>query len=192
MTRTLAFAMTAALCAPWAWAQPKGFDFDWSKLAPKAAETVEVNLDENMLRMAGRFMAGKEGGDEAAVKDLLKNLRGIYVRVFRFNSAGEYSLGDVEKFRSQYNGGGWNKIVDTRSGKPGGENTGVYMKTNGDVIQGLVVIAAEPKELTVVNIMGDIRPEQIQELGGKFGIPNIGLPDVTKRELKRRTKDEDE
>lgn len=190
MTQALAYVMTAALCAPAIWAQPK--DFDWAKLAPKAAETVEVNLDENMLRMAGRFMGGKGNGNEEAVKGLLKNLRGVYVRVYRFHAPGEYSLSDVEKFRSQYNGGGWNKIVDARSTKPGGDNTGVYMKTDGDVIQGLVVIAAQPKELAVVNIIGSIRPEQLQELGGKFGIPEINLPAEARKHASPSKKDEEE
>ena len=38
-----------------------------------------------------------------------------------------------------------------------------------------MVIVTEPKELTVVNIIGSIRPEDIRDLGGHMGIPKIDL-----------------
>jgi hypothetical protein len=195
MKKVMGLAMAVVLCAPLGWAQSQGFDFDWSKLAPKSVETVEVNLDQSMIILASKFLKSKGGNsDEAAVKELLQNLKGVYVRSFRFANDGEYSLADVEKFRSQFNGGGWNKIVDVRSSKSSGDNAGVYIKASGDEIQGIVVIAAEPKELTVVNILGNIRPEQIQQLGGKFGIPEIGLPEEAKKQLKKglkKSNDED-
>ena len=186
MKRTLGIIIAMAVSAASGLAQ--GVDFDWSKLAPKAVETVEVNLDKNMLELASKFLGGKSGNsDEAAVKELLQNLKGVYVRSFRFANAGEYSIADVDRFRSQFNGGGWNKIVDVRSSKAGGENTGVYLKAAGDEVQGIVVIAAEAKELTVVNIQGNIRPDQIQKLSGKLGIPDISIPDEAKKQIQQRS-----
>lgn len=193
MKRTLGIIIAMAVSAASGLAQ--GVDFDWSKLAPKALETVEVNLDQNMLTLASKFLSVKKGdSDEAAVKDLLQNLKGVYVRSFRFANAGEYSIADVDRFRAQFNGGGWNKIVDVRSSKAGGENTGVYLKAAGDEVQGIVVIAAEAKELTVVNIQGNIRPDQIQKLSGKLGIPDISIPDEAKKQLQQRStkKNEDD
>lgn len=186
MKRTLGIIIAMAVSAASGLAQ--GVDFDWSKLAPKAVETVEVNLDKNMLELASKFLGGKSGNsDEAAVKELLQNLKGVYVRSFRFANAGEYSIADVDRFRSQFNGGGWNKIVDVRSSKAGGENTGVYLKAAGDEVQGIVVIAAEAKELTVVNIQGNIRPDQIQKLSGKLGIPDISISDEAKKQIQQRS-----
>lgn len=193
MKRTLGIIIAMAVSAASGLAQ--GVDFDWSKLAPKAVETVEVNLDRNMLELASKFLGGKSGNsDEAAVKELLQNLKGVYVRSFRFANAGEYSISDVDRFRSQFNGGGWNKIVDVRSSKAGGENTGVYLKAAGDEVQGIVVIAAEAKELTVVNIQGNIRPDQIQKLSGKLGIPDISISDEAKKQIQKRStkKNEDD
>lgn len=193
MKRTLGIVIGLAVCAASGLAQ--SMDFDWSKIAPKAVETVEVNLDRNMLELASKFLSVKRGdSDEAAVKELLQNLKGVYVRSYRFANAGEYSIADVDKFRSQFNGSGWNKIVDVRSTKAGGENTGVYLKAAGDEVQGIVVVAAEAKELTVVNIQGNIRPDQIQKLSGKLGIPDISIPDEAKKQLQKRStkKNEDE
>ena len=38
----------------------------------------------------------------------------------------------------------------------------------------MVILAAEPTELTLVNIVGSIRLDQIAELSRKFGIPDLG------------------
>jgi hypothetical protein len=35
------------------------------------------------------------------------------------------------------------------------------------------VIAAEPRELTIVNIIGTLDPEKLADLGGEFGIPRL-------------------
>ena len=40
-----------------------------------------------------------------------------------------------------------------------------------------MVIAAEPRELTVVNIVGTIDPAQLSDLGGRFHIPGLDLTD---------------
>ena len=43
---------------------------------------------------------------------------------------------------------------------------------DGDKINGITVLVAEARELTVVNIVGAIDPEKLGELGGHFGIPD--------------------
>ena len=43
------------------------------------------------------------------------------------------------------------------------------------VIQGLAVISAEPKEFTVVNIVGPVNLEKLSKLEGQFGVPDLGL-----------------
>ena len=53
------------------------------------------------------------------------------------------------------------------------ENVEVYFDTRGDTIAGLVVISAEPRELTLVNLVGLIDVEKLTQLSGQFGIPNM-------------------
>jgi hypothetical protein len=42
-----------------------------------------------------------------------------------------------------------------------------------DKVTGLAVIAAEPREFTIVNIVGSIDLANISQLGGEFGIPEL-------------------
>jgi hypothetical protein len=139
-------------------------------LADKASEVVDVNLDSSLLQLAGRFISDR--GDEAKMKRLVSGLKNIYVKSFQFDHAGEYNVSDLEPMRSQLRGPAWSRIVGVTS-KKRGENTEVYLKSEGGKVVGVAIIAAEPRELTIVNIVGSISPEDLDDLGGHFGIPQI-------------------
>ena len=140
-------------------------------LANKASEAVDVQLEERLVETATEIFSGKEDAD---IKEILKGLKGIYVKSFEFEKAGEYSAADVESVMSQLRGGGWSKIVGVRS-KKDGDNVEVYLMMQGDQVQGLAVISAEPKEFTVVNIVGPVNLEKLTKLEGQFGVPDLGL-----------------
>jgi len=143
-------------------------------LKSKASDSVEVNLSEPMLRMAIGFLADNDP-KQVEVKKLVGGLKGIYVRSFKFDKDGQYSAAEIEALRAQLKGAGWQSMVDVHSKKTGGDNAGVYMRTDGKQMTGLVVLALEPRELTVVNFAGSIDPAQIQALSGTLGIPNFSV-----------------
>lgn len=138
-------------------------------LDEKASEVVDVTLDAQMLRLASNFFSNNNA-DERAVRDLVKGLEGIYVRAYEFDREGEYDRGIVEAVRRQL-GPTWKKIVNVRSRHK--DNVEVYTDVRGDAVRGLVVIAAEPRELTIVNIVGPIDLTRLSELDGQFGIPHL-------------------
>ena len=140
-------------------------------LANKASETVDVKLDERLMATAAKIFSGKEDED---IKEILKGLKGIYVKSFEFEKEGQYSPADVESVMSQLRSGGWSKIVGVTSRKDG-NNVEVYLMMQGDQIQGLAVVSAEPKEFTVVNIVGPVNLEKLTKLEGQFGVPDLGL-----------------
>jgi Domain of unknown function (DUF4252) len=142
------------------------------RLAAKATEVVDVTLDANLLQLASRFLSDKDA-DDAKVKKLISGLKGIYVKSFEFDKAGEYLDSDVEPFRAQLHNTAWSRIVGVRSQKAG-QNAEVYVKTENGKIGGLAILSTEPKELTIVSIEGSIDPDQLSELGGHFGIPKFG------------------
>jgi hypothetical protein len=144
--------------------------FDWDKLAAKAVEKVDVTLEGPTLEMASKFLGGK--GEEAKVKQLVQGLKGVYVKSFTFDKKGQYSEADLEGIRSQLRSPEWTNIVSVQEKN---ESTGVYLRSDGKQFQGIVVLSAEPTELTVVQIIGPIDPSTLSELGGKLGIPKMEL-----------------
>jgi hypothetical protein len=182
-------AIAAALTLP-LWAQDITMPVNLDRLAEHATETVDVTLDASMLQLASRFLS-KDDPDQMRVKQVASKLKGVYVRSFEFDKDGQYSKGDVEAIRSQLKAPGWTRIVGVKSAK--GENSEIYLKKNGDQIAGLVVINAEPKELTIVHIDGAIDPQELSELGGHLGIPKLDRPrhGDSDGKLKSRSKDEE-
>ena len=165
----------------------------FDQLAPKASKTVEVNLDGNMLSFVKNFLSDNKK-DEAEAKRIIGKLKGIYVRSLEFEKEGEYNEADIEALRKQFNGPGWQKMVDVREKGKHGDNAGVYIRTDGKEMSGLVVLSFEPKEVTIVNIVGVIDPSELRALGGKAGIPNINIGPLRDMAPKKKTggKDEDE
>lgn len=150
-------------------AQEVKWNFD--KLAAKASDTVDVSLSGPLLRLATKFLSDDDK-DEAKVKQLVAGLKGIYVKTFEFKKPGEYTAADVESFRAPLRGPDWERIVGVHSTEDG-ETVEVYIKNEGKGIGGLAIIATEPKELTLVNIVGAIDLDSLSKLGGLAGIPEV-------------------
>jgi Domain of unknown function (DUF4252) len=145
-------------------------------LANRATETVDVKLDEHLMQTTAKFF---KGDDDSEIRDLIKNVKGIYVKSFTFEKENEYTTTEVDSVVSQLKGSGWSKIIGVTS-KKNGNNVDVYLLTLGDQIAGLAVVSAEPKEFTVVNIVGPINLEKLSQLEGSFGVPVLNLPQKSK------------
>lgn len=154
------------------------------KLSAKAVEVNSVTLDGDMLQLAAKFLdMDKDDPESEQVKSLIKNLKGIYVKNFEFDQPNQYSASDVEDIRSQLAAPGWNKIVESRD-RRANENDEIYvMKDSHNNVAGVAILVAEPKELTVVNIVGPVDLDKLSALGGKFGIPG----DKGKEHPKKKT-----
>ncbi|MGH9582010.1 MAG: DUF4252 domain-containing protein [Bryobacteraceae bacterium] len=162
--------MVVALAIPaWAAGEIK-FPVDLNKLAARATESVDVTLDASMLQLASGFLE-KSDPNQAKVKRIVSKLKGVYVRNYEFSKPGQYSMSDVAAIRAQLRKPEWSRIVGVQSSQ--GEHTEIYIKKDGNRVGGLVVLDAEPKELTIVDIDGPIDPEELRELGGHMGIPKM-------------------
>jgi len=140
-------------------------------LAARASDVTEVTLGKNMLDFAAKFMNANDK-DEAATKQLILGLDGIYVRSYEFDKEGEYSMDEVAKVRQSFQGPEWSPIVHT-SERKGAETTDVLIKQVNGATRGMFILTAEPKELTIVLILGPIRMDQLGELGGLSGLGNV-------------------
>jgi len=142
-------------------------------LAARASNVTEVTLGKNMLAFAAKFMDGKDK-DEEATRHLIEGLDGIYVRSYEFDKEGQYTAVDVDKLRSYFQTGGeWSSIVRERD-KKSGESTDVMMKMVNGNPHGLFVLDAEPRELSIVLILGPVKMEDLSKLSGIGGLGVLG------------------
>jgi hypothetical protein len=155
------------------------------KFADRADKVIDVTVNEALLRLAASFLSEKKP-DEAKIKEMILGLKGVFVKRFEFEKENEYTMADVDSIRTQLNAPGWSHVANVRSKREG--NYDVVIMSEGSVIKGLAVLAAEAKAFTVVNIVGPIDLAKLAELEGQFGIPHFGLeqiPGVTVTDKKK-------
>ena len=180
--RPVLCVLTAATLA----AQPIKWPASFEKLARKATEVADVTLEGSTLKLASKFLSGDEP-DQVKIKNTISRLDGIYVKSFEFEKEGEYSPADLQEIRSQINPAEWKKIVSVRS-KGDGENVEIFIREKDGKSQGFLILSAEPRELTVVQILGSLTLDDLAGMEGEMGIPSIG---VRSKEKKAGDKKED-
>jgi hypothetical protein len=150
-------------------------------LAERATHVTEVTLDKNMLAFAAKFMDKDKDDDkdDEAVKDMIRNLKGVYVREYEFDKDHSYTAEELEGLRKYFEGSDWSPMVHERT-KGVAEGTDVFLKLVNGQVQGLFVLDAEAKELSLVLILGPVDIDKISSLGGTFGIPKDAVKSVKK------------
>src|SRR5258708_19111228 len=157
----------------WAAPNPRLALPEFSTLAQKATESVTITLDAALLAIAGRFLDGNDPQD-AAAKEVLKGLQGIYVRSYTFDKDSAYQQTDIDAVRNQLSAPGWSRLVETRSRKSQ-SNVDIYIMVTNNQATGLALIASEPRQFTIVNIVGAIDLEKLHKLEGQFGVPKLDI-----------------
>jgi hypothetical protein len=56
-----------------------------------------------------------------------------------------------------------------------GENVDMYILVEDDRTQGFALIASEPRELTIINIVGSIRVEDLPRLGDHLQLLKLAV-----------------
>ena len=144
------------------------------KLAPKAAEAVNIEIDGVLIKFAGSILSD-EDADERAVKELITSLRGVYVRSYEFKSEGQFAEADVAAVREQLRAPGWSRVMDVKSKGLDFGDAEVYLATAGGRVEGFALLVVEPREVTVVNIVGALDLDKIRKLGDNFNLPHVNI-----------------
>jgi len=142
------------------------------RLAARAERSVDVSVDEGVLGLAKVVFEKKTDVKAREVADAIKGLEGVYVRVYEFASEGQWQESDIADIRRQVGEPGWSRLVNITR-KSDGRRVEVHLRAAAGKIGGLVVLATEPKQLVVVNMVGDVDVEKLASLQGQFGIPDI-------------------
>jgi hypothetical protein len=160
--------LTVSLLTARAADTPPGY-VDFGKLTPGApgSQFIEVNVSGNLISMAAR-LAEKSEPDLA---QLLRKVQMVRVNVVGLTDENRADIqARIKAIRGDLDAKGWERIVTVQERQQ--DVVGVFLKTRGDEsVQGLVVLVVEGgKQAVLVNIVGDIKPEQVGAIGEKFGI----------------------
>jgi hypothetical protein len=145
---------------------------DFSHLQSKATDSIDVSVGRPMLWFA-QMLAPERDADGTEVKKILGGIEAVYVRSFEFAEDNAYSQGDIEAVRSQLRNEKWQPLAQIRSSKKA-ENVDIFIAIENDKPIGFAVIASEPREFTIVNIVGTIDPQHIGKLHATLNLPRGG------------------
>jgi hypothetical protein len=135
------------------------------KFARGATDVTDVNLDPDMLGIVG---GEKSGG-------LAHKMKFVVVHSYRYPKPGMYKMEDVEPYRQKLRTGNWNCLVHVTESETG-KSTDVCKQPWPDN-QGseMVIITAEPTQLTFVHISGIASLADLGKLG-VLGTGNKNVP----------------
>jgi hypothetical protein len=173
ITTTLVLAAAARAQAPQTAAGRLRLE-SLEKLAPKAAEAVNIEIDGILIKFAGSMLSD-EDADERAVKELVTGLRGVYVRSYEFKSEGQFADADVAALREQLRAPGWSRVMDVKSKGLDFGDAEVYLATAGGRVEGFALLFVGPREVTVVNIVGALDLDKLRRLGDNLNLPRINV-----------------
>jgi hypothetical protein len=142
---------------------------DFGKFTPPGdgGQFVEIQIKSNLLSLAAQLLE-KQQPDAAK---LLRSVQLVHVNVVGLTDENRAEVTKhVRQIRHDLDPQGWEQTVLVQD--KNGEDVGIYTKTRGgQTLAGLVITVIEPKgEAVLINIVGDIRPEQVAVLGEKLDL----------------------
>jgi len=161
---TFCFASNTAICAKDL--APGQVDFGTFSPPKEGGEFVEVNIPPSLIWLAAHLVEKQE--PEAA--QLLSGLKFVRVNVIGLSDENRAEIqARAQKVRQELTGKGWERIVTAQQKN---QDVRIFLKmTDSSTVQGLVVVVMDDKDHAVfVNVVGDIKPEQIALLGDKLQI----------------------
>ena len=142
-------------------------------LENKADQMVSVNLEGESLDEGSKLLAIRNGVSKS-VKELVKGLKGVYLRRFWFGGKDSYEEADVEPIKQELRRPGWAPMIESKI-RDKNEAVSVYSYTVNDRLAGVAVLSADPKEVTLINIVGPVDLKALSDLGKQMGLPAMNL-----------------
>jgi hypothetical protein len=135
----------------------------------EGCQFVEVNLHAPLLKFASIFV----DKEEPEVAALIRTIKHVRVNVVGYDESTRADTTDrVEGVRRELESQGWTQMVTVKEAGDA-ENVAVFIKmADDDSVDGIVVtvIDSRKKEVVFVNLVGNIRPEQIAMIGKRLNI----------------------
>jgi len=175
-------ALATVLAAPVpALANDARLKLELGDLAASAKESVNITVDKNTIEWAAKAI-GEKGGNEAELRQLMKELDGIYVQVLEFDEDKAPAWAELQKATkgvlAKLDGPGWTSVVAvTEHGEDGDEIVRISLFTDqAGNPGGLAIFALEPTEVALINIAGPVKLEQLGRIGAALGKPGMFGP----------------
>lgn len=130
-------------------------------------------FDHNMLQSALGLLNNGESDAGPPMQ-----LNSITVENYRYTEPAFYLPESMHALVQAYDVAGWKHLVDQHASPrdattPAKPLTDLWLHYTGDAIDGLTVLVRAPRQMTVIEVSGVLRPLDLVHLSGHFGIPKV-------------------
>jgi hypothetical protein len=160
----LAFTLGSALLSA---QQPAGVSDMLQALASERATHTAFTFDRDMLQTADGFL---DAGTAA--------LNSVTVENYRYSEPAFYIPENMAALTDAYNHAGWKHLVDQHANPrdnstPNRSLIDLWLHYSGTQINYVTVLIRAPRQMSVIEVSGSLRPLDLVHLGGHFGIPKV-------------------
>jgi hypothetical protein len=113
------------------------------------------------------FVSALSAQENPEAAELFKRLHGVRVSVFENPLMTEDAVDYVKAISSKLSQQGWESVVTVNSDD---EQIRIFMKFNGENVEGITVMALEEDEAVFVNVIGDLKPDELSKVMDNFDI----------------------
>jgi len=174
LSAALAVSSSAALAAPGDGMLPPSVYDDLNALASQPATHTGMVFDRSMLDAADSVL--EQGGLDPA--HAAAALSSISFDTYRFKEPAFYTPEVMAQIIASYRRAGWKHFVNgnqspANSAQPVSAIYDVWLHFTGADIDHVTVLIRGSREMSLVQVAGDLRPLDLLHLSGHFGIPKF-------------------
>lgn len=150
--------------------QPLGVAETLRTLASETATHTAITFDKDMLQQANGFIGDGTGP--------VAGLSSITIENYRYREPAFYIPEQMHALIVAYRLAGWKHLVDQNAGPgesaaPHKPLTDLWLHFHGGEIDDVAVLIRAPKQMSVIEVSGTLKPLDLVHLSGHFGIPKV-------------------
>lgn len=137
---------------------------DFNELASVYGEPqVNIAIGGTLLNFVGA-MAAKEDPELGPV---FSQLKGVRVSTYATGGNAMTAIDELTSVKSDLQSANWMPVVQVNDD---GEHVQIFLKLNGELIDGLVLMAVDSEEAVFINVLGNIDPMQLSQVMANFDV----------------------
>lgn len=119
--------------------------------------------------------------EDPETQALLRSLEGVRVRIYEIDGDASRVAGRMDRMSSKLQDDGWEAVMTIREGS---EQVHMLMRLVDGRICGMTVLVSDGEsEAVIVNLMGEIQPEQFSEVMVALDVDAAGVGDIEGEDL---------
>jgi len=135
--------------------------------------SVSLSIGPTLLRFAAAHM---DEDEDPQTRALLRDLDGVRIRVYEIERNSEQVAMRVARMKTRLQQAGWEPVMLVRDA---GDETHLLVKIENERILGLTLLTMEEdSEVVVINLMGEIRPQNFSRVMVALEVDNKSARNV--------------